>query len=49
MRAKVPALPVRHGAMKHALQRYFEDRRNGDFGFHFAEIVPFDPWPKTMT
>jgi ADP-ribose pyrophosphatase YjhB (NUDIX family) len=47
--AEVPWDQLAFATTQNALQRYFEDRRNGDFGFHFAEIVPFDPWPETMT
>jgi ADP-ribose pyrophosphatase YjhB (NUDIX family) len=46
--AEVPWDQLAFATTQNALQRYFEDRRNGDFGFHFAEIVPFDSWPQSM-
>jgi len=46
--AEVPWEEIAFATTRTALQRYFEDRRSGTYGFHFAEIVPFDPWSESM-
>jgi ADP-ribose pyrophosphatase YjhB (NUDIX family) len=46
--AEVPWEEIAFATTRSALERYFEDRRSGAFGFHFAEIVPFDPWGESM-
>jgi ADP-ribose pyrophosphatase YjhB (NUDIX family) len=46
--AEVPWEQIAFATTRNALERYFEDRRSGTYGFHFAEIVPFDPWAKSL-
>lgn len=37
----VPWAELAFTTTRDALRQYFEDRRDGAFGFHFADIVPF--------
>lgn len=39
---EIPWGELAFATTRDTLKRYFEDRRSGDYGFHFAEIVPFN-------
>jgi len=41
---EVPWSELAFATTRDALRQYFVDYRSGDFGFHFADVVPFEPW-----
>jgi ADP-ribose pyrophosphatase YjhB (NUDIX family) len=45
--AQVPWNDLAFATTRDVLQRYFRDRKTGEMGFFFADIVPFDGWSGT--